>query len=479
MYLMFEETNVIYYKIRCKPQPQSIIEATKKIKLNHDECCNCCCCTNQRVCYKYVQPEIPKPYTPIRHFWKSGLPMDNNTTYRLSYWECPSVGVEPIRPRDWLVTGDGEISDNTTYKSSYFSHPCVKPDAPCIPCEKQWLGKGPMQDVTTQKHDFTWKSIPQIEPYKAEHNLFCPPAPLLDDTTYKLSYFESDCASKIPPPSYAPIRKYVKSDIPMEDYTTYKLSYWPTEAKKEEPSWGKKEYMPPVEPLEGCTTYKLSYWPQTIEKRSPIIIPENDNLLSAGCCTDDNTTYRLSYFGCGGDKRNPIIQPNSIEFSSCPLSYDTTHRMSFLGNWCFKTEPPILPCEKQWLGRGPIQDITTQKHDYTWKNIPLDPDLRYHDNLVPATSPIESCTTYRLSYFENDLKSLIPPQKYAPVRSCRPSDIPFESDTTMQLSYQPVESIVPVEKPWAEKPPYQLPVIPMEDNTTYNTSYMLPGTLCP
>lgn len=65
------------------------------------------------------------------------------------------------------------------FQSSYFSHPCVKPDAPCIPCEKQWLGKSPMQDVTTQKHDFTWKSIPQIEPYKAEHNLFCPPAPLL------------------------------------------------------------------------------------------------------------------------------------------------------------------------------------------------------------------------------------------------------------------------------------------------------------
>lgn len=65
-------------------------------------------------------------------------------------------------------------------------------------------------------------------------------------------------------------------------------------------------------------------------------------------------------------------------------------QMSFLGNWCFKTEPPILPCEKQWLGRGPIQDVTTQRHDYTWKNIPLDPDLRYHDNLVPATSPIES-----------------------------------------------------------------------------------------
>lgn len=42
--------------------------------------------------------------------------MDNNTTYRLSYWECPSAPVDPIPPRNWLITGDGEISDETTYK---------------------------------------------------------------------------------------------------------------------------------------------------------------------------------------------------------------------------------------------------------------------------------------------------------------------------------------------------------------------------
>lgn len=48
-----------------------------------------------------------------------------------------------------------------------------------------------------------------------------------DDTTYRLSYYNSSCL--LPTPSYAPIRKYVKSDIPMEDCTTYKLSYWPNE----------------------------------------------------------------------------------------------------------------------------------------------------------------------------------------------------------------------------------------------------------
>lgn len=42
--------------------------------------------------------------------------MDNNTTYRLSYWECPSDTVDPVPPRNCLTVGDGEISDDTTYK---------------------------------------------------------------------------------------------------------------------------------------------------------------------------------------------------------------------------------------------------------------------------------------------------------------------------------------------------------------------------
>ncbi|XP_033178966.1 stabilizer of axonemal microtubules 1-like isoform X1 [Bombus impatiens] len=460
----------------CKQQQQrrqSVIEERSKIKINHDDCCNCCCCctTPQRTCYKYVQPEIPKSFAPIRHYWKSGIPMDNNTTYRLSYWECPSAPVDPILPRNWLATGDGEISDETTYKNSYFEHLCVKPESPCIPCEKQWLGRGPIQDVTTQKHDYTWKSIPQIEAYKAENNLYCAPAPLLDDTTYKLSYYQSGC--NLPALSYAPIRKYVKPDIPMEDHTTYKLSYWPNESMKEEPLWQRKEYSPPVEPMDGCTTYKLSYWPHSEKRRSPIILQPTDNILNAGCCTEDNTTYRLSYFGCGGDKRTPIRQPNNIQFSPCSLSYDTVHRMSFLGNWCVKQDPPIIPCDKQFLGRGPIQEVTTQKHDYTWKNIPLEPDARRADNLVPACTPIECCTTYRLSYLENDLKSLTPIHNYAPVRTCCLPDVPMEAETVMQLSYQPVECADKVEKPWSERPPYQLPVTPMEDNTTYNKRFSI------
>ncbi|CAL7949219.1 unnamed protein product [Xylocopa violacea] len=455
---------------------QSVIEEKNKITLDHDECCNCCCCISQRICYKYVQPEVPKSYAPIRYYWKSGTPMDDTTTYRLSYWECPNMVVDPIRPQNWLVTGDGKMCDETTYKNSYFNH-CGKPELPIIPCEKQWLGRGPMQDITTQKHDYTWKYVPQAAPCRAQESLVCQPARLADDTTYKLSYYQSNC--HLPVTSYAPIRTYLKPDMPMEDNTTYKLSYWPNEVQKVEPFGKMKEYTPPVEPMDDCTTYKLSYWPHSEKRRAPIINQENENLLNAGCCTDDNTTYRLSYFGCGGDTRNPIRQADNILFSPCPLAYDTIHRMSFLGNWCVKQEPPIIPCDKQLLGKGPMQEVTTQKHDYTWKNIPVDPDARREDNLVFASSPVECCTTYRLSYFENDHKLLTPIENYAPIRTFRPADMPMTSETVMQLSYQPVGCIDQVEKPWSKAPPYHLPVTPMEDNTTYKTSYLLPGTLVP
>lgn len=80
---------------------------------------------------------------------------------------------------------------------------------------------------------------------------------------------------------------------------------------------------------------------------------------------------------------------------------------------------------------------------------------------------IVGCTTHRLSYIPNDYASLTPHESYAPIRKYQESDVPMESETTMRLSYQPVEANQ-IEKPWAAPLPYYPPVDPMEDNTTYN-----------
>ncbi|XP_012056378.1 PREDICTED: protein FAM154A-like [Atta cephalotes] len=459
-----------------KPTPQqSIIEAKNKLRLGHDECCNCCCCClPQSTCYKYIQPEVPKSFAPIRYYWKSNIPMDKNSTYRLSYWDGPGTIVEPIRPEDNLTCSDAPMSDETTHKTSYFGNWCVKTDPPMIPCDKQWLGRGPMEDVTTHKHDYSWKTMTRPEVIKIENNLYPPCAALSDDTTYRLSYYNSSCL--LPVQSYAPVRKYIKSDIPMEDYTTYKLSYWPNEVSVKEQSWKQKgDYHRPVTPMDGCTTYKLSYWPNCDEKPpEPFLQNENKNLLNAGCCFDDNTTYRLSYFGYGGDKPpDPIHQPGNMIFSPCPLSHDTVNRLSFLGNWCFKPETSIMPCETQLLGRGAMQGETTQKHDYTWKRMMRPTEFRPENNFAFSPLPLESCTIHKLSYIPNDHECLLPIQSYAPIHKYEPSDIAMESETTMKLSYQPVEPTNQIEKPWAKTAPYYSPVNPMEDNTTYNLRFKI------
>lgn len=44
----------------------------------------------------------------------------------------------------------------------------------------------------------------------------------------------------------------------------------------------------------------------------------------------------------------------------------------------------------------------------------------------------------------------------------------MEGETTMKLSYQPVEVADKVDKPWGAKQSYHPPTTPMADNTTYN-----------
>ncbi|XP_023290082.1 stabilizer of axonemal microtubules 1 [Orussus abietinus] len=428
---------------------------------------------------KYVQPPVAKSYAPIRYYHKTDVPMEGNTTYRLSFWEGPGGTREAIRPENCLAVGDGFMSDDTTHKLSYLGNWCVKPEDPITPCDRQWLGRGPMQDVTTQKHDYTWKIAPKEEPYSLRPNLYFPCASMSDDTTYRLSYFQSAC--RIPEKPFKPIRRYERSDVPMDGCTTYRLSYWPSELPGKEPQpWNSKvEYHPPVVPLEGCTTYKLSYWPNREEPRKPFILKDTENILNAKCCFDDNTTYGLSYFGCGGDKREPIRQSQNILLSPCPLSHDTTHRMSYLGNWCAKPERSIIPCTRDLLGRGPMQDLTTQKHDFVWKCGTPDSEIRPEDNLSCSPMPLECCTTHRLSFLPNDPSSLIRNKPYAPIRRYESSDVPMEKETTMRLSYQPVEPADQVEKHWGNHSQYIPRVTPMEDDTTYNLSYILPGTLEP
>ncbi|XP_011300542.1 protein FAM154A-like [Fopius arisanus] len=446
----------------------------KAICVDHGGNCNCCCCcASKKKLFKYVQPEVPKSFAPIRTYWKSGSPMERYTTYERSYWrqDPTSSRVKPFKHQVSLTVGDGPITDDTTHRLSYLGNWCLRQSEPhMVPCDKQWLGRGPMENATTNRCDYTWKLLPRRMPLKNRENLCFPNANLSSDTTYKLSYYGSGCT--IPVSSFKPIRKYMKGNVPFEECTTYKLSYWPNEVQTKPPK-KKVKYYPPLTALDGCTTYGLSYWPSRQPRRKPILTKNTENILNAGCCSDENTTYNLSYFGCGGARRMPIRPSPSTKLSTCPLSHDTIHRMSYLGNWCVTPEVPVIPCPTSWSGRGPIQDLTTQKESFIWKSSAPGLPILPRNNLRPSDQPLEGCTTQRLSYFPNDLKDLTKNKSFKPIRVYKPFDIPAENETTMRLSYQPVETPIPTNH--SPKQIYKKPLTPSNDNTTYHLSYLPPG----
>ncbi|XP_014209813.1 uncharacterized protein LOC106640328 [Copidosoma floridanum] len=467
-----------------EPHPRekapSSIDIRNKIRLGHDECCNCCCCkVPQFNAYKYVQPEIPKPFRPIRCYKKLDVPLDDNTTYKMSFWPEQVPVRKPILPAGCLTVADGQFTDDTTHKMSYLGNWCVKPQEKILPCVRNWFGRGPIQDETTQKHDFAWKCGKPVKPIKYRGNLCLPRGYVADDTTYKLSYYPANCLEPIK--SFRPIRRYEKSDVPLDGCTTYRLSFYSGDPiTQENYPWKKKPvYQSPTTPVENGTTYKLSYWPQCAEPVAPVKHTSAENLLNRECCFEDNTTYNLSYFCGGGDRPLPIHPITNKIFDDAPPSRDTTHKMSYLGNWCPKPEKPILPCTRQLLGRGPIQDATTQKCDFTWKCGVPPPGIRPLGNLELSRAPLEVCTTNRLSFMPNCAECAIQSKNFAPVRRYEPADVPMSLDTEMKTSYGQPGAPEKVDKPWAAKPAYHKPTTHIDDSTTYGLSYIPPGTLEP
>lgn len=82
--------------------------------------------------------------------------MEAGTVYKRSFIPVAEEKQKPIVPLNNLCVGTGKISGSTVNKMSYQSHR-AKPACLILPCHHKLIGDGPMQDITTQKHDFVAK----------------------------------------------------------------------------------------------------------------------------------------------------------------------------------------------------------------------------------------------------------------------------------------------------------------------------------
>ncbi|XP_063226780.1 stabilizer of axonemal microtubules 2 isoform X2 [Bacillus rossius redtenbacheri] len=221
----------------------------------------CCRCGKRMFCRtKYNQPERTPSFKPETRYQRPESAMGGDTTYKMSYpGAMMGERLVPVIPRPNLTTG-GEVSGHTTYKMSYPGW-CgvIKPD-PILPVMRKLLGDGPMQDETTQRHDYQPQPLGRMDAIKPLPNLVLSNRPFDDLTTMIASYLPpGPCA--VPPESFAPKRVYKPSSTPLDDNTTHKMSFVPqAPPPKEDIPWARRAgFQPPCHPMECCTIYKTSF----------------------------------------------------------------------------------------------------------------------------------------------------------------------------------------------------------------------------
>lgn len=231
---------------------------------------------------RYVQPPVREMIKPEISYKRPSIPISSATVYNDSFpqidknlaAECRQSAIKP----DTSLNIDRNIlmEKDTVTKSSY--PPLNEPKRPIIvPFNRITTGKGPMQRITTQKHDYCAKRMRTREPFRPNDAMIQSKLPIEDETTMSCSFRRPD--GFVPNPSFKPDLQYKKPKIPMESNTSHSLSYLVNKTKPREiPPWARRaNFEIPVDPMESETMQKISYPPPGffVEDYDPIVNSTN------------------------------------------------------------------------------------------------------------------------------------------------------------------------------------------------------------
>lgn len=152
-----------------------------------------------RSCCRYVQPEVAKSFKPCPVYKRPTAQIDSTTIYQNSYFPmCPAERVQPMRPTATLTNDHNVKMDTLTVQQlSYPGHQCPERQPIIPPCDHSMLGSGPMQDMTTQRHDYVQKCAKRPPLMHPVHSILTPCAPMQKETVHQLSFLAPGCVPKV------------------------------------------------------------------------------------------------------------------------------------------------------------------------------------------------------------------------------------------------------------------------------------------
>ncbi|XP_058055848.1 stabilizer of axonemal microtubules 1 [Anopheles bellator] len=448
------------------------------------QCSNCSCGMSGCVPVKrvrYVQPPKRDSCKPVSSYKKPEIEFGGDSVYKTSYHTDPQIVVNarplPIKPQSHLAPHPGSLAKDTITTLSYPGYQHAERAQPIVPIGNTVIQPGPLQEVTTTRHDYVAKTTPKRYKIVPSGHMHVHSAPFEKQTVNKLSYSCPNMAGYQPARSCKPVRQYERSEVPMESETTTKLSYGPVcPPPKEDTPWARRgSFQPPVGAM-GCeTTYKKSFMPSCASERAKLVLPYNNLAVPAGSGFESRTVYKESYHSACGE-RPPAIRPVAhLRIADQKLEDDTVYKMSFATHCHPERQAPILPRPASLMGEGPMQEMTTQRHDFVSKAPTKREPIVPTGSLAIPTGRVESDTVNRLSYPATNKENIIPTKSCKPVLVYKRPEERMESDTTQKLSYMPVCPAPKEHYPWAQRKLYQPPNQPMDSDTVQKLSYPAPG----
>ncbi|XP_052893452.1 stabilizer of axonemal microtubules 1 [Anopheles moucheti] len=448
------------------------------------QCCNCACgrpgCVPMKR-VRYVQPPKRESCKPIVTYKPPEVEFGGDSVYKTSFNTDPQLVVNArplaIKPQSHLVPHPGSLEKTTVTALSYPGYNNVDRAQPIVPTGNQLIQPGPLQEVTTSRHDYVAKTTPKRYKIVPASHMHVHSAPFEKQTMNKLSYSCPNMAGFEPARSCKPLREYERPEIPMQSETTTKLSYGPIcPPPKDDVPWARRAcYQPPDVPMDNETTYKKSYMPGCPNERVKMVLPYNNISVPAGSGFESKTVYKESYHSATCGERPPPIRPTPhLRVSNQKLEDDTVYKTSF-ATYCNTERPaPILPRPAPLIGDGPMQEMTTQRHDFVCKGQAKRDPIVPQGSLTMPTGRVESATVNRLTY-TNNKENIIPTKSCKPIITYKRPEEPMASDTTQKLSYMPVCPPPKEHYPWAQRARYQPPNLPMDSETVQKCSYPPPG----
>uniref|UniRef100_A0A182XVL8 Stabilizer of axonemal microtubules 1 n=2 Tax=Anopheles stephensi TaxID=30069 RepID=A0A182XVL8_ANOST len=448
------------------------------------QCCNCACgrpgCVpTKRV--RYVQPPKRESCKPIVTYKPPEVEFGGDSVYKTSFNADPQLVVNArplaIKPQCHLVPHPGSLEKTTTTALSYPGYNNVDRAQPIVPTGNQLIQPGPLQEMTTSRHDYVAKTTPKRYKIVPASHMHVHSAPFEKQTMNKLSYSCPNMASFEPARSCKPLREYERPEIPMQSETTSKLSYGPIcPPPKEDVPWARRAcYQPPDVPMDNETTYKRSFMPGCANERVKMVLPYNNLSVAAGSGFESKTVYKESYHSATCGERPPPIRPTAhLRVPNQKLEDDTVYKTSFATHCHAERPAPILPRPAPLIGDGPMQEMTTQRHDFVCKGQARRDPIVPQGSLAMPTGRVESATVNRLTYTSNK-ENMVPTKSCKPIVTYKRPEEPMESDTTQKLSYMPVCPPPKEQYPWAQRARYQPPNMPMDSMTVQKYSYAPPG----